>query len=183
MSDFFNWGDEITNDGDAFVTLMPGVYPATVTGIEKKRWDKQGKMNGCPYAVISMKVGYPDDSQATITDNLFLSRSVEWKIGQFLLACGLKNKGEPIKAERIPSAKGKEIAVTVKCQGGKDDEYKTIKDEEVASWMAKGKTIYNTITKYADISELPEREEEDLSAAFDEAQEASGSDASFGFSF
>lgn len=148
MSDFFGWGDEVTSDGDIYVTLMPGKYVGEITSAKKGMWESKGKMNGCKYVDVSVTIK-TDDGQTTVSDNIFLSRSVEWKIGQFLRACGLKAKGEPIKPEKASQSVHKKVLVTIGCQLGKDHDYQDLTDpNEIQSYLNSGVDVYNRIKKY-----------------------------------
>lgn len=146
MSEFFDWEDEITSDGDEFVTLSPGTYPMVINSIEKCRDEGVGKMNGFPYAEVTMSVG--TDKKATIKDRLYLAKNMEWKIGQFLSAMGLKVKGEPISVSRIMDASGMSGMVVVECQAGKDDGYRTLNEAEAKQWINEERTVYNKIKRY-----------------------------------
>lgn len=148
--DFFNWNDEVEDDGDGWTTLLPGTYEGTITKIEKKRWEGAGKMNGCPYAEVSIKVAVEGGKDAIVTDNLYLSRSMEWKIGMFLSALGLKKKGDPIKASAIDKALHKLVKVVVTCKLDKDHDYLELSDaEQVQSYIDSGVDVYNNVKKYA----------------------------------
>ena len=146
-TEFFEWGDTVTKDANEFVTLMPGKYTGKITKIEKKRWEGTGKMNGCPYAEVTVEA---TDGEVTgyVKDNLFLARSLEWKIGQFLHAFGLKEKDEPVKADRIMKALNKTCTVTVECQAGKEENYKTLSSEDAKYSLDKGYNVYNKIKAY-----------------------------------
>lgn len=148
MSDFFNWGDEITNDGEGFVTLMPGTYPARIINIEKSRHTGSGKMSGCPTAIITLKV-YNGEEEATVKDTLFLAASTEWKIGQFLIACGLKEKGEPVKIDRILKAVKKPVKVNLICKADKDHNNRILEAEEAQQFLDSGLNVFNNVSKYS----------------------------------
>ncbi|WP_289965333.1 DUF669 domain-containing protein [Faecalibaculum rodentium] len=150
--DFFNWGDSVTADAQEFVTLMPGKYTGKVTKIEKQRCESNGKMNGCPLAKITLEVEY-DGGKAYVSDNIFLARNLEWKIAQFLHAFGLKEKGEPVRADRILDSMGKSCTITVFCQSGKDENYKTYTPEEVEYNLKHGIDVFCKIKSYEPLSE------------------------------
>lgn len=148
MNDFFNWNDEVTQDAEEFITLLPGKFTAEVTKIEKMR-QEGGAMNGCAYALITVSVNPDNGVVATVQDRLYLSRKMEWKISQFLTACGLKKKGEPIKVSQIDKALHKTVTITVECKYGKDYDYAAIDStEEAKAAIESGETVYNEIKKY-----------------------------------
>lgn len=156
MSDYFNWNEDITVDENEFVVLYPGKYAGEVSKIEKMR-QEGGAMNGCAYALVTVTVPL-EGATAILTDRLYLSRKMEWKISQFLKACGLKKKGEPIKVSRIDKALHKPITVTVGCKYGKDRDYAAIDSvEEAKAAIESGEIVYNEIKKY----DMPANEEED----------------------
>ena len=148
MSDFFNWNDNVTADSSEFITLMPGKYFGKVSKIDKKRWEGNGKMNGCPYAEVTIEAKDADGRAAYIKDNLFLARSVEWKIGQFLHAFGLKKKDEPVRVDAIMKALGKTCVVTVECQGDKSTNYMTLEAKTAQQFLDEGRTVFNKIKAY-----------------------------------
>lgn len=151
--DIFSWDDEVESDGSEFKIIMPGTYPAEITKVEKSRWTGNGKMNGYPYAKVTVKVTLEDGSTATTTDNLFLSRSCEFRIGNFLIACGLKKKKEPIKANKIPQAEHKKVMVTIGCKCKTDSgNYVKLNDaDKITSYISKGIDVYNEISAYKEI--------------------------------
>lgn len=156
MSDYFNWNDDITQDENEFIVLYPGKFTGEVTKIEKMR-QEGGTMNGCAYALVTVTVPQ-EGATAILTDRLYLSRKMEWKISQFLKACGLKKKGEPIKVSQIDKALHKQVVVTVGCKYGKDRDYAPIETwDEAAGAIADGEVVYNEIKKY----EMPAEEEND----------------------
>ena len=151
MSEFFNWNDDITADSDEFVVLMPGKYEAEITKIEKKR-QSGGKLDGCPFAFLTFCVTLEDGTKAFVNDNLFLAKSMEWKIGKYLGACGLKQKGQAIKVSAIDNSIHKKVWITVGCKYGKDKAYAPItSDEEARAAVAKGEAVYNEIKNYEPI--------------------------------
>lgn len=148
MSDFFNWNDNVTADSSEFITLMPGKYFGKVSKIDKKHWEGNGKMNGCPYAEVTIEAKDADGRAAYIKDNLFLARSVEWKIGQFLHAFGLKKKGEPVRVDAIMKPLGKTCVVTVECQGDKSTNYMALEAKTAQQFLDEGRTVFNKIKAY-----------------------------------
>ena len=149
MSDFFGWGDSVESDAREFITLAPGKYIATVTDVKKITWDKAGKMNGCKVAEVHVEVKTDDDKLATMTDNLFLARSLEWKIGQYLAAFGLKKKGEPVRVEKIDKTIKQKVKITVGAKYDKNHEYAEITNEQdfIAAINA-GDQVYNFVKAY-----------------------------------
>lgn len=149
MSDFIGWDDVIESDGNEFTVLMPGKYIGTVSKIERKVSESAGKMNGCRYAEIGIAI----DGGGYVSDKLFLAKSMEWKIGMFLGALGLKKKGEPIQASKIFDAEGKKVEVTIGCKGDKDAGYCKYTAEEAQAAIDNDLTVYNEVKGYAPVKE------------------------------
>lgn len=147
MSDFFEWNDDITNEGSSFTIFPPGKYTATVTKVEKSRWSSAGQLNGCPYAAITLEVE-GNGLKGIVTDNLFLYRKMEFKIANFLKAFGLKAKGEPVKASKIGDALHKKCIVTLECTMDKDHGYKKVSGDQLQSMIDSGENIYNNVKAY-----------------------------------
>lgn len=164
-SEFFNWGDTVTADPKEYITLMPGKYTGKVTKVEKQRCESNGKMNGCPLAKITLEVEH-EGSKAYVSDNLFLARSREWRIAQFLHAFGLKEKGEPVKVEKILDSMGRFCTITVFCQSGKDENYRTYTPEEAEYNVEHGIDVYNKIKSFEPLSETVSETSDDSEFGF-----------------
>lgn len=98
---FLEWDSEITKDTQEFVLLPEGNYPFMVQGLEKGLYDgdseKIGK--GCPMAVLKIVVDGGEHGHASITDRLYLSTSMEWKLGSFFRCIGQKTHGKAYKMD------------------------------------------------------------------------------------
>lgn len=96
------WDDEISEES-GFVLLDEGDYPFTVTGYERARFRGSAKMCACNQVVLHLNV----DGQ-NIDDNLFMNKKAEWRLSQFLISIGMKQKGVPCKINwnAIPGATG-----------------------------------------------------------------------------
>lgn len=104
------WEDEITQDGGGFVTLTPGDYQFTVTGIERTRHtpnpQNPGKLPACNKAIVSIEIETAEGT-AQLKHNLFLHTSTEGMLSAFFGAIGQKKHGEPLKMNwNIIGAKG-----------------------------------------------------------------------------
>ncbi|WP_105209533.1 hypothetical protein [Streptococcus suis] len=104
------WEDEITLDGGGFVTLTPGDYQFTVTGIERTRHtpnpQNPGKLPACNKAVVSIEIETAEGT-AQLKHNLFLHTSTEGMLSAFFGAIGQKKHGEPSRMNwNIIGAKG-----------------------------------------------------------------------------
>lgn len=100
MSDFNNtndmamdWDDAVENDGQEFVLLPEGDYNYTVTAFERGRYPGGAKLPACPKASLTLRVN-TDKGIALVHTDLFLCRSVEWRISAFFRSIGLKKHGE-----------------------------------------------------------------------------------------
>lgn len=153
MKEFYDWEDIITADDEEFVTLLPGKYTGEIAAIERKTWDGAGQMNGCRYADITVRI-QTDGGVALVHDKLFLARATEFRVANFLSAFGLKTKGEPVKPSAIFKALKQTCMVTIKCEGGKEDDYRTLDLDTVKAYMAQGKDVYNKVKRYEAIHQI-----------------------------
>lgn len=99
-ANFLDWDSEITQDSQEYVLLPEGDYPFMIQGLEKAIYDgpslKIGQ--GCPMAILKIVVG-TEAEHTSITDKLYLSTSMEWKLGQFFRAIGQKTHGKSYKMD------------------------------------------------------------------------------------
>lgn len=97
---FLEWDSEITQDTQEFVLLPEGDYPFMVQGLEKAIYDGTSEKigHGCPMAILKIVVG-TDDNHTSVQDKLYLSTSMEWKLGQFFRAIGQKTHGKAYKMD------------------------------------------------------------------------------------
>lgn len=90
-----DWEDEVEKDGNEFVLLPAGDYDFEVTDFERARHAGSAKIPPCNKAIFKIKV--TDGKQTTtVTYNLLLYSTLEWKISEFLVAIGQKKKGEKV---------------------------------------------------------------------------------------
>ena len=86
---FLSWDSEITKDAPEFILLPEGDYPFMVQGLEKSIYEGNSEKigHGCPMAVLKIVVKGPQ-GYTSITDRLYLSENMEWKLGQFFRCIG-----------------------------------------------------------------------------------------------
>ena len=132
MSDYmdnnetFDWGSEISEDGQQYVTLEPGDYIFTVTGVERKQFRGSDKIPECNQAVVKMEVETPK-GKANVFENLYLAKVNEWRLSAFFRCLGMKKHGEKLKMDFPGSIgrKGRANFGVRKGNGGND--YNTLK--------------------------------------------------------
>ena len=90
-----DWNDTIEDDGKEFVILPEGDYNFTVTSFERGRHNGSAKIPPCNKAILTISI---DNNQgnATARFDLFLYRSIEWKISSFFRSIGAKQQGEKV---------------------------------------------------------------------------------------
>ena len=86
------WEDEIENDGTQWVLLPEGDYRFQVESFERAHHPGSGKLPSCPKAVLHIRINAPEGS-CTITHNLFLFTTMEWKLSEFFRSIGQKQHG------------------------------------------------------------------------------------------
>ncbi|MCQ9212272.1 MULTISPECIES: hypothetical protein [unclassified Streptococcus] len=104
------WEDEIVNDSSGFISLTPGDYQFTVTGVERTRHtpnpQNPGKLPACNKAVVSIEIETAEGT-SQLKHNLFLHTSTEGMLSAFFGAIGQKKHGEPLRMNwNIIGAKG-----------------------------------------------------------------------------
>lgn len=91
-----NWDSEISQES-SFVLLPEGKYRFKVTGFERAQYtpSPQSKIRDVsPMAELDLSISSPEHGSTTVKENLILHTKMEWKISEFLLAIGQKQKGE-----------------------------------------------------------------------------------------
>lgn len=91
-----DWNSEITKDGN---TIEPGIYKYLITEINKTESKGTGKLPPSPMLVVKAKIDLGNFNERTITDYIVLHESLEWKVSQFLVSIGQKEKGKPCKPD------------------------------------------------------------------------------------
>ena len=100
------WEDEIANDGPQWVLLPEGDYRFQGESFERAHHPGSGKLPSCPKAVLHIRINAPEGS-CTITHNLFLFTTMEWKLSEFFRSIGQKQHGEKQACKNsvgVPSA-------------------------------------------------------------------------------
>lgn len=105
---FLDWDDAIENDGQEFVILPEGDYNFTVTNFERGRYPGGAKLPTCNKASLTLQVK-TDDGIAMIHTDLFLYRTVEWRISAFFRCIGQKKHGERLVMDwnKVVGSKGR----------------------------------------------------------------------------
>ena len=78
--------DDGTHGG--WTVLEDGYYPFTVQKFERGRYEGSQKIPACPMAVLTLKVQGTAGEEATVTQRLFLTERMLWKVGQFMTSLG-----------------------------------------------------------------------------------------------
>lgn len=88
-----DWDSPISYEQPDFVTLEDGVYPFTITKMERKQYEGGPKLAACPMAEITIEAR-GKNGISTFRTRLFLHSSLEWKLSDFFVCIGQKKKGE-----------------------------------------------------------------------------------------
>lgn len=90
-----DWNDEISNEGQEFVTLEEGDYLFRVIKFERGRYLGSAKIPPCNKAIITVEV--PTEKGVAIAKvDLILYRTLEWKLCAFFRCIGQKKHGEKL---------------------------------------------------------------------------------------
>lgn len=90
------WDDEITSDGAEYILLEEGDYDFTVASYDRGTFRGSQKIPQCPKLELKLRVDTPQGA-ATVNYDLIMWSTLEWKLGEFLRAIGMKKHGEPNK--------------------------------------------------------------------------------------
>ena len=130
MSDYmdnnetFDWGSEIEVDGQEFVTIEPGDYIFTVTGVERKQFKGSDKIPPCNQVVVKMEVE-TQKGKANVFENLYLAKVNEWRLSAFFRCLGMKKHGEKLKMD-FPGAVGRKGYATFGTRKYNGEYYNTL---------------------------------------------------------
>lgn len=94
-----DWDDEITSDGDEYVTLPEGEYEFEVIGFDRDYFNGSGKIPACNKAGLTFRVFGPNGEEARAFENIFLHKKFEWKKAAFFRSIGQKRRGEALKPD------------------------------------------------------------------------------------
>lgn len=105
------------------IILKPGEYSFEIIDAKEKVMEKDGPKlkKGTPQIELKLRVEGPDDTQATVFDNLYFADSTFWKVDALLKSIG-KHPGEgediEVDAFELCGEKGSVRIKTGKTQGG-----------------------------------------------------------------
>lgn len=93
------WDDEIEQEGGNFELLPDGEYQFRVTGWSRGRHEGSAKIPACNKAIVNLDIIKPDGKTVSMTENLLLYSSCEWKLSEFFISLGLKKHGEKVRMQ------------------------------------------------------------------------------------
>ena len=109
MAEGYELGWESTIEKDSeYVLLSEQDCDFEVISFERARHNGSEKLPACPKAILTIKVTGKEGS-TTVTENLNLHSSVEWKLCEFFNSIGQRKHGEKLQMNwnKVPGAKGK----------------------------------------------------------------------------
>lgn len=88
-NEFLDWNTGFTAQESQYILLDEGVYRFKVSNMEKKVYQGNSSKipNGCPFAFVTLEVQSPK-GLATVTDRLYLLKSMQWKLTEFFAGIG-----------------------------------------------------------------------------------------------
>ena len=89
-----DWNDSIENDGMDFTPLPDGTYWYEVTGFERARHAGSANLPACNKASLTLTAHGEDGKTSRIFCDLFLYKTMEWKMSEFFRSIGQKKHGE-----------------------------------------------------------------------------------------
>lgn len=93
-----DWDSKISYEQPDFVTLPAGVYPFTITKVEKKLYEgsrREGGLPECPMAEITVEAR-GKDGISVFTQRMYLHSRCEGILTQFFTCIGQRKKGEEL---------------------------------------------------------------------------------------
>lgn len=89
-NEFLDWDSSFVAEESQFTTLKDGDYPFEVTKIERKMYDGNSQKipNGAPYAEVSLRFDGGEQGNTTVTERLYLLKSLAWKLTEFFGSIG-----------------------------------------------------------------------------------------------
>lgn len=99
-NEFLDWDGSFVAEESQFTTLKDGDYSFEVTKIERKMYDGNSQKipNGAPYAEVSLRFNGGEQGNTTVTERLYLLKSLAWKLTEFFGSIGQAPVvGQPFK--------------------------------------------------------------------------------------
>lgn len=92
-----DWNSKITKDSG---TVKDGEYPYLIVDTEQKMTKATLK----PMLEVRVKIGLGQGKEMELRDWIVLSEETEWKVGQFLVSIGQKERGKECIPDWSPNA-------------------------------------------------------------------------------
>ena len=96
-----DWDSKISYEQPDFVTLPEGVYPITITKLERKQFEgskREGGLPACPMAEVTVEAR-GKDGVSIFTQRLFLHSRCEGILTSFFTCIGLRKKGDDLNMD------------------------------------------------------------------------------------
>lgn len=122
ISDEMGW-DDVISEESSFTLLPEGDYDFKVTKFDRARFNGSDKIRPCPKAILTLSVSGKEGT-TVITENLLLTKTLEWKLSQFFISIGMKKHGEELKMNwsQVVGATGRCHVVVNKWKNDKGEE-------------------------------------------------------------
>ena len=88
-----DWDSKISYEQPDFVKLPEGVYPITITKMEKKQYEGGAKMEACPVADLTIEAR-GKEGVSVFNTRLFLHTRSEGRLTAFFTCIGQRRPGE-----------------------------------------------------------------------------------------
>ncbi len=109
-NEVLDWDSEIEDDGSGeFTVLEPGEYSFTVAELNRKNYNGSDKLPPCHQAELWLECTDGMGNVARVKDNIYLVKSIEWKISQLMRCIGQKQHGQRVKPDwsKVEGAHGR----------------------------------------------------------------------------
>ena len=148
-----DWNSKITKDSG---TVKDGEYPYLIVDAEQKRTKATLK----PMLEVCVKIGLGQGREMELRDWIVLSEETEWKVGQFLVSIGQKERGKECIPDWSPNAIiGKRGRLKIKNRN----------DRSQITWLAPQKDADKAPKEAEDVEK--EEKQDDFFEGFEEVSE------------
>lgn len=124
------------NEDGGFKPLAPGEYDFRILSMKRERFNGSEKMKPCPMANLELAVFDADGHDHKVLCSLFLNDKMAWKMLQFFVCIGQRQKGSKEMFlpnwSQVPGSTGR-CKITSRKYTGKDGSEKTA--SEVDRWI------------------------------------------------
>lgn len=132
-----DWDSEISQES-SFVLLEEGIYPFTVTNVQRERYNPKpgSKIPACNQARVFLTIQGQE-----FQEKFPLHTKMEWKLSSLYASLGMKQKGEPVRMN-WPALIGRSGYCKIGIRAWKKDDGTDAKSNDISRFLAPWDTEY-----------------------------------------